>query len=114
MIRSTPSSSGSGNMTPASTTIVVSSHVSASMFMPNSPTPPSATTSSIKEQESQTRPDELQAEQVRRGEPHGRRLVRLLGAPESSEAGCLVGAGPSKLRPTYKLRRNYSTAHHFR
>ena len=49
MIRSTPSSSGSGNITPASTTIVVSPHVSASMFMPNSPRPPSATTSSIRQ-----------------------------------------------------------------
>src|SRR5712691_12413242 len=49
MIRSTPSSSGSGNITPASTTIVVWSQVSASMFMPNSPSPPSATTSSINE-----------------------------------------------------------------
>src|SRR5947209_8775561 len=48
MIRSTPSSSGSGNITPASTTIVVSSQLSASMFMPNSPSPPSDTTSSIR------------------------------------------------------------------
>ena len=47
MIRSTPSSSGSGNITPASTTIVVSPQVSASMFMPNSPSPPSGTTSSM-------------------------------------------------------------------
>ncbi len=49
MIRSTPSSSGSGNMTPASITIVVSPQVSASMFMPNSPRPPSGTISSIRE-----------------------------------------------------------------
>ena len=41
MIRSTPSWSGSGNMTPASMRIVVSSHDTAIMFMPNSPRPPS-------------------------------------------------------------------------
>ena len=40
MIRSTPSWSGSGNMTPASMRMVVSSHDSAIMFMPNSPRPP--------------------------------------------------------------------------
>src|SRR5436190_7933723 len=48
MIRSTPSISGSGNITPASTTIVVSPQLSASIFMPNSPSPPKGTTSSIK------------------------------------------------------------------
>ena len=35
MIRSTPSRSGSGNMTPASITIVVSSQDTAIMFIPN-------------------------------------------------------------------------------
>src|ERR1041384_3706131 len=47
MMRSTPSWSGSGNMTPASIRIVVSPHDSAIMFMPNSPRPPSGTTSSV-------------------------------------------------------------------
>ena len=47
MIRSTPSWSGSGNMTPASMRMVVSSHDNAIMFMPNSPRPPRATTSSV-------------------------------------------------------------------
>src|SRR5262249_4439355 len=47
MIRSTPSWSGSGNITPASMRIVVSSHDTAIMFMPNSPTPPSGMTSSV-------------------------------------------------------------------
>src|SRR5688572_13711364 len=46
MIRSTPSWSGSGNITPASMRIVVSSHDTAIMFMPNSPRPPSGTISS--------------------------------------------------------------------
>src|SRR5262245_5426739 len=54
MIRSTPSSSGSGNITPASTTMVVSAHEIASMFMPNSPSPPSATISSIGEADVRT------------------------------------------------------------
>ncbi len=47
MIRSTPSWSGSGNMTPASMRMVVSSHDTAIMFMPNSPRPPRGTTSSV-------------------------------------------------------------------
>src|SRR4030095_15393440 len=51
MIRSTPSSSGSGNITPASTTMVVSAHEIASMFIPNSP---SATISSISEADVRT------------------------------------------------------------
>jgi hypothetical protein len=34
-------------MTPASMMIVVSSHDTAIMFMPNSPTPPNGTTSSV-------------------------------------------------------------------
>src|SRR5262245_38625992 len=46
MMRSTPSWSGSGNITPASIRMVVSPHDTAIMFMPNSPTPPSGTTSS--------------------------------------------------------------------
>ena len=43
--RSTPSRSGSGNITPASTTMVVSPQVMAIVFMPNSRRPPSGTTS---------------------------------------------------------------------
>ncbi len=39
MIRSTPSSSGSGNITPASTRMAVSPQAITIMFMPNSPTP---------------------------------------------------------------------------
>src|SRR5688500_6061564 len=46
MIRSTPSSSGSGKGTPASTRIAVSRQAITIMFMPNSPTPPSGTISS--------------------------------------------------------------------
>ena len=46
MIRSTPSSSGSGNITPASTRMAVSPQAITIMFMPNSPTPPSGTSSS--------------------------------------------------------------------
>ena len=46
MIRSTPSSSGSGNITPASTRMAVSPQAITIMFMPNSPTPPSGTISS--------------------------------------------------------------------
>ena len=45
-MRSTPSRSGPGNITPASITIVVSPQETAIMFMPNSPTPPSGTISS--------------------------------------------------------------------
>src|SRR5438874_1666554 len=99
MIRSTPSRSGSGNMTPASTTTVVSPQVSASMFIPNSPTPPSATTSSISEASRTT---------VDRDTPGGGSFgskgaascgsVRLLGAPETKWGGL------------NDLRRNYSTA----
>ena len=46
MIRSTPSSSGSGNMTPASTRMAVSPQATTIMFMPNSPSPPSGISSS--------------------------------------------------------------------
>ena len=46
MIRSTPSSSGSGNMTPASMRIAVSPQATTIMFMPNSPSPPSGISSS--------------------------------------------------------------------
>src|SRR5687768_12037497 len=41
MTRSTPSSSGSGNMTPASMRMAVSPQAISIMFMPNSPSPPS-------------------------------------------------------------------------
>src|SRR3954463_9400746 len=67
MIRSTPSSSGSGNITPASTTIVVSAQLSASMFMPNSPSPPRGTTSSIKNRNASTVLDLFLAERSRVG-----------------------------------------------
>ena len=46
MIRSTPSSSGSGNMTPASIRMAVSPQATTIMFMPNSPSPPSGISSS--------------------------------------------------------------------
>jgi hypothetical protein len=45
MTRSTPKSSGSGNITPASMSRAVSPQAMSSMFMPNSPTPPSGMTS---------------------------------------------------------------------
>ena len=67
MMRSTPSSSGSGNITPASTTIVVSAQVSASMFMPNSPSPPRDTTSSIGTVGASTSRTRSLAEPVREG-----------------------------------------------
>ena len=44
--RSTPRSSGSGNITPASTRMAVSPQAMTIMFMPNSPTPPSGISSS--------------------------------------------------------------------
>src|SRR3954447_20608821 len=98
MIRSTPSSSGSGNITPASTTIVVSAQVSASMFIPNSPSPPSATTSSILTLAVRTNSGDTPGgvDPVvgsRRGGS-----VRLLGAPETKWGGM------------NDLRANYSTA----
>src|SRR5439155_25491961 len=99
MIRSTPSSSGSGNITPASTTIVVSPHVSASMFMPNSPSPPSATTSSISEGSRATLDgDTPGGESFRSKGAASCGSVRLLGAPETKWGGL------------NDLRRNYSTA----
>ena len=83
MIRSTPSSSGSGNITPASTTIVVSPQVSASMFMPNSPSPPRGTISSIAETENcAPRRAHIRAEQGGAGAAW-RSSVRLLGAPDN-------------------------------
>ena len=45
-IRSTPRCSGPGSMAPASSSSVVLAEATAIMFMPNSPTPPSGTTSS--------------------------------------------------------------------
>ena len=47
VMRSTPGSSDSGNVTPASTTTSVSPNESAIRFMPNSRSPPRATTSSV-------------------------------------------------------------------
>src|SRR5438876_5870765 len=99
MMRSTPSRSGSGNITPASTTTVVSPEVSASMFMPNSPSPPSATTSSIGKRPYAPRPETLLAElQSGRLGAASRGSVRLLGAPETKWGGM------------NDLRGNYSTA----
>src|SRR5438876_2848188 len=99
MMRSTPSRSGSGNITPASTTTVVSPEVSASMFMPNSPSPPSATTSSIGKRPYAPRPETLLAElQSDRLGAASRGSVRLLGAPETKWGGM------------NDLRGNYSTA----
>src|SRR5262245_8903330 len=103
MIRSTPSSSGSGNITPASTTMVVSAHEIASMFMPNSPSPPSATISSIGEAGgTHLRPVHSWRKRPGRREPRCGSL-RLLGAPETREAGCRVGRGLVRhgLRTTY-------------
>src|ERR1700730_17060841 len=100
-MRSTPSSSGSGNITPASTTIVVSPHVSASMFIPNSPSPPSATTSSISKgfalaAGGHTPGGADPADGSRRSGS-----VRLLGAPENDEGG--MRSWPNKVQPTYNL-----------
>src|SRR2546430_14325577 len=44
---STPSSSSSGNITPASTTMIVPFDRNAIMCIPNSPSPPRGTTSSV-------------------------------------------------------------------
>ncbi len=56
---------GVRNITPASTTMVVSPHVSASMFIPNSPSPPRATTSSISRGLRVPSADTLLAESIR-------------------------------------------------
>src|SRR5471030_526914 len=104
MIRSTPSSSGSGNITPASTTIVVSPQVSASMLIPNSPSPPSATTSSILTMGVRTNSGDTPGgvDPVTGSRRGG--SVRLLGAPEKKRGG-MTGAGSHKTRPTYNLDR---------
>src|SRR5438552_998534 len=82
MIRSTPSSSGSGNMTPASTTIVVSPQLSAIMFMPNSPSPPSGTISSILNRGCTHLADDTPGGASSSKGTAKRGSIRLLGAPE--------------------------------
>src|SRR3954453_21629578 len=111
MIRSTPSSSGSGNITPASTTTVVSPQVSASMFIPNSPSPPSATTSSISSgwlcvqpPSTDTPGGDVPIDGSRRGGS-----VRRLGAPEKYGGGMKSG-GAGKPVTTGTYGENYSTA----
>src|SRR6185295_10520790 len=82
------SSSGSGNITPASTTIVVSPQLSASVFMPNSPSPPNGTISSIESCAYKPAPSRFLAEPDSEGELHVVRLDQAAGTPEKREAGC--------------------------
>ena len=99
MIRSTPSRSESGNITPASTTMVVSPQVNAIMFMPNSPSPPSGTISSILDSDIRTGTDTLPGGDARGdGSRRFDGSIRRLGAPESYGRD---GAGRPNKVPAY-------------
>src|SRR3954462_5384759 len=80
---STPSSSLSGNMRPASMTMMSSPQRTAMQFMPNSPSPPRGTTWSlpagirrdVRTEDANTPPERLQELPQRVGD-HGRRRFR--------------------------------------
>ena len=104
MIRSTPSSSGSGNITPASTTIVVSPQATTIMFMPNSPRPPSGIRLERRESAvDRARQSPVKAPHIRVRHPAG--TTSRVDRPSTSRGHDPRGEPPGRAEPA-SMRRS--------